>query len=166
MRLAHLFSILAITVVVAACATNIKTRQALDAMSVGKLQFGDIEATSSLDSVTPESITRLKMSVAERLGKLPQGALPVKLDLVVTEFDIQNSALRLVAGRLAGSNKMTVSVRIVDGMGMTVADFDVQRVTDPGRFGGLYSQANATVDAVADGIADVLNGKKGVERHP
>src|SRR4051812_17464126 len=104
MRLLNLFSIMFAAVLVAACATNVNTHQALEPMSVGNLQFGDIEATSTLGSVTPEDINRLKMSVAERVGKLPRGAMLVKIQMSVTEFDIQSGAARFFAGALIGSN--------------------------------------------------------------
>lgn len=125
-------------------------------MSVGNLQFGDINAISTLASVTPDDTNRLKMSVAERVGKLPQGNLPVRIQMTVTEFDIQSGAARFFIGAFAGSNKMTVSVRIIDLAGNTISDFDVQRSANPGGYGAFYSQTNATIDAVADGVADVL----------
>ena len=149
---------------ITACATNVNTHQALEPMSVGNLQFGDIEATSTLASMTPEDINRLKMSVAERVGKLPKGAMLVKIQMAVTEFDIQSGAARFFAGALIGSNKMTVSVKIIDGSGKTISDFDVQRSANPGGYGAFYSQTNATIDAVADGVADVLSGKSGARR--
>jgi hypothetical protein len=48
--------------------------------------------------------------------------------------------------------------------GNTLADFDVQRSANPGGYGAFYSQTNATIDAVADGVADVLSGKTGARR--
>jgi hypothetical protein len=164
MRLTHAFSILLISLFIVGCATDVNTRQALQPMSVGNLQFGDIDATSALASVTPDDINRLKMSVEERVGKLPQGNLPVRIQMTVTEFDIQSGAARFFIGAFAGSNKMTVSVRIMDLAGNTIADFDVQRSANPGGYGAFYSQTNATIDAVADGVAEVLSGRSGARR--
>jgi len=163
-RFAKLLSIVLAAVFVAGCATVVTLRQPLAQMSVGNLQFRGIEATSTLTSVTPENIARLKMSVAERVSKLPKGDVPVKIEVVVTEFDIQSGATRLVAGAFSGSNKMTVSVKVIDPVGKTIADFDVQRSGNPGGYGFFYSQTDATINAVADGIADVLSVKSGARR--
>jgi hypothetical protein len=164
MRAIHALSILLISFLVVACATDVNTRQPLSPMSVGSLQFGEIDAASTLASVTPDHINRLKMSVSERVGKLPQGNVPVRIQMSVTEFDIQSGAARFFIGAFAGSNKMTVTVKIMDPMGNTIADFDVQRSANPGGYGAFYSQTNATIDAIADGVADVLGGMSGASR--
>ena len=164
MRIINALSILLISFLVVACATDVNTRQPLAPMSVGSLRFGEIEATSTLASVTPDHINRLKMSVSEQVGKLPQGTVPVRIQMSVTEFDIQSGAARFFIGVFAGSNKMTVTVKITDTMGNTIADFDVQRSANPGGYGAFYSQTNATIDAIADGVADVLGGMSGASR--
>lgn len=164
MRIINALSILVVAFIAVACATDVSTRQPLAPMSVGNLRFGEIEATSTLASFTPDHIDRLKMSVSERVGKLPQGSMPVKIQMAVTEFDIQSGAARFFIGAFAGSNKMTVTVRIMDMMGNTIADFDVQRSANPGGYGAFYSQTQATIDAIADGVADVLGGMSGAKR--
>jgi len=164
MRIINALSILLISFMAVACATDVNTRQPLAPMSLGNLRFGAIEATSTLASVTPDHIDRLKMSVSERIGKLPQGSMPVKIQIAVTEFDIQSGAARFFIGVFAGSNKMTVAVKIMDMMGNTIADFDVQRSANPGGYGAFYSQTQATIDAVADGVAGVLGGMSGAKR--
>ena len=97
------------------------------------------------------------------IGSL-EGTIPVKLQIAVTEFDIQSGAARLFVGVFAGSNKMTAAIKVIDGTGKTVAEFDVQRSANPGGYGAFYSQTGATFDAVADGIAEVLSGKSGYRR--
>lgn len=164
MRTIHALSIVLISFLAFGCATDVNTRQALAPISVGNLEFREIDATSTLASVTPDTINRLKMSVSERVGKLPQGRMPVKIQMAVTEFDIQSGAARFFIGAFAGSNKMTVSVKITDSMGNTIADFDVQRSANPGGYGAFYSQTDATIDAVADGVAGVLGGMSGARR--
>lgn len=164
MRIINALSIVLISFLVVACATDVNTRQPLAPMSLGNLRFGEIEATSTLASFTPDHINRLKASVSERVGKLPQGNMSVRIQMSVTEFDIQSGAARFFIGAFAGSNKMTVTVKITDPMGNTIADFDVQRSANPGGYGAFYSQSDATIDAVADGVAGVLGGMSGASR--
>lgn len=56
---------------------------------------------------------------------------------------------------------MTAVVKVIDESGKTVVDFDVQRATNPGGYGIFFDQKAATIDSVADGVAEVLDGKNG-----
>ena len=164
MRLGKLFAALSFGLLVAACATDVNTRQALEPTSVGELQFDEIEVTSTLASFTQDDADRLKMSVLERLAELPQGNTPVKIQIAVTQFEIQSGAARFFAGALIGANRMNASVAVLDEIGTTLADFEVLRSANPGGYGAFYSQTNATIDAVADGIVEVLSGESGANR--
>jgi len=161
MRFRNFCSLALVAFLAMACSTTVNTRQALEPNAIGNLRFSDVKAASSLSNVTPDDISRLEAAVSSRLVKLPQGNMSARIQLSITQFDIESGVTRFFVGALAGSNKMTVAVRLTDVLGNTIADFDVQRSSNPGGYGALYSQTTATIDAVADGITEVLGGMSG-----
>lgn len=152
--------IVAISLLVTACSTTVNTRQALQPSAVGTLKYEEIDVVRGNTGITNEEMQRLKTSVGDRLAKLPQGNLPVNLQVTVVEFSVESGGTRFFAGALAGSNKMTVAVKVTDTMGTGVADFDIVRESNPGGYGAFYDQKAATIDTVADGIAEVMSGMK------
>lgn len=160
MQSMRILALMAISFLVIGCSTTVNTRQALQQNVVGTLKYDQVDVVRGNTGITSEEMERLKMSVSDRLAKLPQGNLPVKLQLTVVEFSVESGATRFFAGALAGSNKMTVAVKITDEMGAAVADYDVVRASNPGGYGAFYDQKAATIDSVADGIAEVMSGKK------
>jgi hypothetical protein len=156
----RLLLFLAISLLVAGCSTTVNTRQALQPTAVGTLKYEQIDIVRGNAAITDGVVQRLKTSVDARLSKLPQGNLPVKLVLTIVDFSVESEGTRIFAGALAGSNTMTVAVKVTDGMGAIVADFDVVRASNPGGYGAFYDQRAATVDSVADGIVEVMSGMK------
>jgi len=159
MRAFRVLAFLLTATLVAACSTTITTRQGLEPEASGHFRFEAIEATSALGSVTSDDLALLKKAVADRVAKLPRGTRAAKVDLTVTEMDIVSEGTRFLVGALAGNSRMTVVVKVIDESGKTVADFDVQRTTNPGGYGMFFDQKAATIDAVADGVADILGGR-------
>jgi len=161
MRRFHVFAFVLVAALFGACSTTITTRQNLEHDVAGQLKFGAVDATSALGAVTADDLAQLKKAVVERIAKLPQGGRTVSIQLTVTEMDIVSGGARFFAGAFAGNNKMTAVVKVIDESGKTVVDFDVQRATNPGGYGIFFDQKAATIDSVADGVAEVLSGKNG-----
>ncbi len=151
--------VILITVLLAACSTTVNTRVAVDPTQISTLKYGDLEVKSATTEATPEVTDRMKAALAERLAKMPQGATPVKIQVSITSMEVVSGGMRFLVGMMAGSNKMTASVKLIDGTGKQIADFDVVRSANPGGYGMFYDQKAATVDAVADGIVEALGGK-------
>jgi hypothetical protein len=156
MGIARFLSVLLIAFVAAACSTTVSTRVAMDTATKASLKFGDIEVTSTFAGLPVDVNERLKAAVAERLAKLPQGTLLVKVNITVTNYRIVSNTERFLIGMFGGSNKMSVSVKLIDEQGKSVSEFDVERSANPGGYGAFYDQKDATVAAVADGIAETL----------
>jgi hypothetical protein len=153
-------AIVVMAAVLAACSTSVVTRQMIDTSLNGTLAYGDVDASSASSDVTQADLDYLKTAVAVRVAKLPKGMTPARIQLTVTSFEVVSGTSRFLAGALAGSNKMSTAVKVVSPMGGVIADFDVQRSANPGGYGVFYNQREATIDAVADGLIEVLSGKK------
>ena len=151
---------IAVAAVLAACSTDVVTRQMIDPSLNGTLSYGDIDASSTIAGVSQADLAYLRNAVATRVAKLPKGMTPARIQLTVTNFEVVSGTSRFLAGALAGSNKMTTAVKVVSPMGAVIADFDVQRSANPGGYGVFYDQRQATMDAVADGLVETLSGKK------
>jgi hypothetical protein len=160
MRTFQVLAFVLVAALICACSTTITTRQDLDQNVAGQLKFGAVDATSAVAAVTADDLAQLRKAVVERIAKLPQGGRTVNIELTVTEMDIVSGAGRFFAGAFAGDNKMTAAVKVIDESGKTVVDFDVKRTTNPGGYGIFFDQKSATIDSVADGVAEVLGGKK------
>jgi len=160
MQSTRVLVLLAISLLVIACSTTVTTRQALQQNVAKTLKYEQIDVVRGNTGITTEEMQRLKTSLGVRLSKLPQGNLPVKLQLTVVDFSVESTGTRVFAGALAGSNKMTVAVRVTDGTGAALADFDVVRESNPGGYGAFYAQKAATIDSVADGITEFMSGMK------
>lgn len=160
MRAIQIFSALVLSLFCIGCSTTINTRQALDRMAVGTLKYDNVDVTAGVPGVQQGDIVRLKTALTERLAKIKQGTAPVKIEVRILEVDIHDEGDRILAGALVGSNTMIVAVKVLGEAGQTIADFDVQRSANPGGYGAFYDQRNATANAVADGIVEVLSGMK------
>jgi hypothetical protein len=156
----RILSVLLVSLVVAGCSTTVTTRQALDPATSATLKFDEIEVASTISSVTPTVQRNLKQAVSDRLAKSPQGTTPAKLRLSVTEFRIVEELDRALWGAFGGSNKMTVSVVLLDAKDQQIAAFEVARSANPGGYGAFYDQTEATIAAVADGVAEALMSQK------
>lgn len=152
--------ILLIFFLAAACAEIGHTSVVYRPAAVRSLRYGDIDVTSPITAVTLAVADDLKTAVAGRLSKLPQGSTPVKVHLAITQFNIHSREERFLLGKIAGSNEITVAVRIDDEQGKPVAEFEVVRSVNPGGSGAFYDQTSAMIDLVVDGVAEALSKAK------
>jgi Domain of unknown function (DUF4410) len=159
MNTRHLIPLFLILLMLAACSTTISTHQGLEASTRTTLKYVDVDVASSLPTVTAEISTQLKKALNERLAKLPQGATPTTVRIDIVEYKVASSGDRFFKGAFAGSNRMTVAVRLIDDKGKQIAAFDVLRSANPGGIGLLFDQQAETINAVADGVAEVLAAK-------
>ena len=86
MPIMRLLSSLSIVLLLVACSTTVTNRQALPASAIGTLKYEGVEIASGNSGITTEEMERLKVAIADRLAKLPQGNQPVNLHVTVTEF--------------------------------------------------------------------------------
>src|SRR5690349_14990913 len=115
MRTISIFYSMLAVALLASCATagtTIVTRQRLDKDLAGKLAYERIDATSSVRQFTQVDLDQLRDAVLARVRQRADGAVPVTLQLMVTDYG-------------ASGSKMIVRVRVVDGAGNSYAQFDV-----------------------------------------
>jgi hypothetical protein len=161
MRIQHVPAVLVLSWLLGACGTTINLRQPLHQDVAGTLRYGPVEATSILSRVTSNDLAQLKQAVATRVARLPRGDRPVTIELTVTEFDIVDAQARFLVGALAGTTRISTTVKVTDEFGRTLTEFDVQRSANPGGMGAFYDQRTSAIDSVADGVAEALGGKIG-----
>ena len=136
--------------VLAGCmtATTITSRQRIDKEVAGKLAVREVDATSAVGRFTPSDVDQLKQAVQTRVVRTVEGGVPATVRLVVTALD---------TGAFGGTTRMSVSVRVLDASGKTLADFNVQRTANAA-VGALFDQKTSVIDAVADGVEQALTG--------
>jgi hypothetical protein len=159
MNTRHPIPLFLLLLMLAACSTTVSTRQGLEASARTTLRYVAVDVTSSLPTVPADVPTRLKSALNERLAKLPQGTTPTTVRIDIIEFKVAGGADRFFIGAFAGSNSMTVAVRLIDDNGKQIADFDVARSANPGGYGVFFDQQSETINAVADRIAEALAAK-------
>lgn len=140
-----------------ACSTAVVPQQAIPSDIQSKLQVSETKATVAEGLEAPNDLgQKLESAVQAALAaKKQKGTQPVKLQIRITTYEIASSAARAFIGAFAGSNKLYASVDVVDVQsGTVIGKFDVQREANPGGYGAFYDQAQATIDAAAQGIAD------------
>lgn len=157
---ARLFLIACTALLIAGCSTTIVARQAMDPSLRASFRYETIEVSSRLPELPVDVAQRLKDAVAGRVSKIPQGATPARIDISVVTYRVVTGGERFLIGMLAGSNKMKVAVKVSDAAGQQLADFEVERSANPGGYGAFYDQKEATIEAVADGIAEALGAAK------
>lgn len=143
-RTISLFCSMLAVALLASCgtaATNIVTHQRLDKDSAGKLAYERIEASSSVRQFTPGDVDQLRDAVRARVPQPADGAMPVTLQLAVTDYG-------------AGGSKMIVRVRVIDAAGKSYAQFDVYRSANTVM--GMIDQRSSDINAVADLVARSL----------
>lgn len=143
----------------AACSTTVNTTQSLAPSIVGTMKFGQVRVTSRLSDVSSPTMEDLQTAVQSRLNAMPQGSTPVTVDLNITAFDIVSGELRAFIGLFGGDNRMDVAVKVTDAAGKIVTQFQINRSANPGGYGMFYDQKRATIEVVADAIADTLAGR-------
>ncbi len=151
--------LLALCLLIAACSTTVETRLGAPMDETGSaLKINSVKVVPGATIVSPSVLAKLEAAVRSKLAERPQGDRAANLQLTVTKYKIVKGGSRFFAGAFAGANKMFVSVKATDLDGQTLADFDVKREANPGGYGAFYDQAEATIDAVAQGVVDALHG--------
>jgi hypothetical protein len=143
----------------AACSTTVNTTQSLAPSIVGTMKFGQVRVTSRVLGVSSPTMEDLQTAVQSRLNAMPQGSMPVTVDLDITAFDIVSGEMRAFIGVFGGDNRMDVAVKVTDAAGKTVTQFQISRSANPGGYGMFYDQKQATIEVVANAIADTLAGR-------
>ena len=147
-------------VLMTACSTAVDTRIGPPKTPQGSaLKVDAVKVSSRTVAASPDVQSKLLAAVQVELAKRSQGAQPARLEIEVTDYSIVSGGNRFVGGMFAGGNRMSVSVKAIGADDKVLADFDVRRSANPGGYGVFYDQAAATINAVATGIADTLEGK-------
>jgi hypothetical protein len=144
MRTISILSSMLAVALLMSCATGgttIVTRQRLDKEAAGKLAYERIDATSSVGQFTQADLDQLRDAVLARVRQPQDGGVPVTLQLIVTDYG-------------ASGSKMTVRVRVVDGAGKSLAQFDVYQTANTVM--GAIDQRSSDISAVADAVARSL----------
>jgi hypothetical protein len=140
-------TILSLTVAVvllASCGTTgttIVSRQRLDSDTAGKLAYERVAVTSSVRQLTQADLDQLREVVLARVPQPVDAAVPVTLQLAVTDFS-------------TGGAKMVVRVRVTDATGKLYAEFSVIQTANT--LMGTIDQRSSVINAVADAVARSL----------
>jgi hypothetical protein len=86
--------------------------------------------------------------------------MPVTVNLDITAFNIVSGEERAFIGAFGGNNRMNVAVKVTDATGKTLAQFQINRTSNPGGYGVFYDQKQATIEVVANAIVDTLAGRE------
>lgn len=148
--------------VLGACSTAIETRTAMPQNIQHDLVVDEVVVSAEKSvKIEQSALDRLKTAVENGFAAQISGTQPVHVSLNVKDFKIQSEAGRLFLGAFMGANYMDVRVVVTSDAGMTLAEFDVRRESNPGGYGAFYSQTDATVDETAEGIVNAVMGKTG-----
>lgn len=152
---------LAALFLLAGCATTIKTSQALDSQTQASVIVKEVTANLAPDVKAPaDTPQKLEEAVMNAASAHTDGTTPVKLSMTITLWSVRDAGTRFVGGALAGSNKMDVSVDVIDASGGNViGHYEVQRRSNPGGYGMFYDQAQATITEGAKGVIEGLYSK-------
>jgi hypothetical protein len=144
----------------AACSTEIHTTQDITAATRQNIAVQD--ATAGIASgvlAPPDTGQKLAQAVMKLTSAHAAGSAPAKLKMTIVRYEMVSGGMRLLTGAFAGSNKLYVSVDVLDGQtGAVEGHYDVLRESNPGGYGVFYDQAEATINAAADGVVDGLYG--------
>ncbi len=151
----------AAVLVLSACSTTIVPTQEMSAAARSDLKVASIKANVASGVEAPTDLdARLEQAVQKAIAaKNPSGRTDAKVAIVVTRYEVVSGGARALMGALAGANKLYASVSVSDAhTGATIGKFNVERDSNPGGYGMFYDQAQATIDAAAEGIVDGLYG--------
>lgn len=150
---------------VSGCATNIKATQELPSQvqTNAVVKQASVEIASGVETPT-DTAQKLEAAVMKAASTHVNGTTPVKLKLTITAWSVRDAGTRFLGGALAGSNKMSVAVDVLDAVsGATLGHYQVDRSSNPGGYGIFYDQGQATIEQTAKGVIEGLyqTGKKG-----
>lgn len=146
--------------VMVACSTEIYTRQDIPAATRQNMAVKDATAEVANGVLAPlDTGQKLVAAVLKAASTRTNGSTPVTLKMTVVRYEMVSGGMRLFTGMFGGSNKLYVTVDVLDGQdGTVVGHYDVLREANPGGYGAFYDQAEATIQAAADGVVDGLYG--------
>lgn len=140
--------------VLASCATKVSERMALPEETIEVVEVSAEGASRS--NATEAHIQALETSVRQQVRTRNRVGRKVDLRLVITRAEFVAQGTRILAGMLAGSNKMDVTVYLVEpGTLTSVGEFSVSVDNNPGGFGAFSDP----VVQVADDAAAAIAGK-------
>ena len=144
MRTMTILSLTVAVVLLASCGTTgttIVSRQRLDSDAAGKLAFERVAVTSSVRHLTQADLDQLRDAVLARVPQPVDEAVPVTVQLAVTDFS-------------TGGAKMVVSVRVTDAARKLYAEFSVIQTANT--LMGTIDQRSSVINGVADAVARSL----------
>lgn len=144
----------------AACSTAVYTRQEIPAATRQSIVVKEATAEVAKDVLAPpDTGPKLVAAVLKVASAHANGSTPIKLKMTVVRYEMVDSGMRFVTGMFGGSNKLYVTVDVLDGQdGTVIGHYDVLREANPGGYGAFYDQVQATIEATADGVVDGLYG--------
>lgn len=145
---------IAAVLLLAGCAgTQSNVRQPLIQTTASDVRL----ALDNYGGMSPEGRSLLESRLAERLGKRLNSSAATELRVRVSYYRVKPAAARLMVGVLAGQDRITSDVSIVDAAGNVLGQTTVDSKNPTAVF-----TANGLVRGHADAIADfVLNGRVG-----
>jgi len=152
--------VIGIAFVLAACSTTINTSQAVPDSARANLIVKQATVSADQGVAVPADVpSRLEQAVMKVAASHGSGTMPTNLRITITKYDVVSGGTRFFAGAFAGSNKLYTAVDVLDsGTGQTIGRYEVKREANPGGYGVFYDQAQATIEAAADGIVEGLYG--------
>jgi len=159
----RLLAVVLLGAVLAGCSTSVVTKQEMPSEIRADVKVAELKVEVPDHVAGPADLgarfeDAVRKAIAERKR---EGASEVRLELTVTRFEVVGQGMRFFIGAFAGANKMASMVSVVDlKTESTVGKFIVEREANPGGYGVFYDQAQATIEATADGVADGLFGTK------
>jgi len=144
----------------AACSTEIQTHQEIPTAIRQGMAVKEATAEVAKDVLAPpDTGPKLAAAVLKAASARANGSTPIKLKMTVVRYEMVNGGMRFFTGMFAGSNKLYVTVDVLDGeTGAVIGHYEVLREANPGGYGAFYNQVEATIDAAADGVVDGLYG--------
>lgn len=144
----------------AACSTEIYSRQEIPAATRQNMAVKDATVEVANGVLAPPDIgPKLVQAVLKAASARANGSTPINLKMIVVRYEMVSGGMRFFTGVFSGSNKLYVTVDVLDGQdGTVVGHYDVLRESNPGGYGAFYDQTQATVESAADGVVDGLYG--------
>lgn len=156
------FVVAAALLVLGACSTSVQDTArspTIDAQTGQPVQTYVAAARAiSNYGVAPEVLQALEVAFSREVRKREPLGMPVAVTMDVTQFEVKSGGARFFGGALVGSNKMFVTVQLVDTENRLVREFKVERKSNPGGYGMFYDQKTATVEVTAEEIVKTIYG--------
>ena len=133
--------IIAACLFLAACSTSSMVHQAKPAEAKGPYGY-KFENYGGDDQVGIANLDRLIKTTLRDAGVFVPGTEAPRIEITLTHFYVRSNGARFWAGVMAGRDKISSRVRIVDAAGTQIAYFEVEstNATALGSTGGLMEK--------------------------